>query len=333
MRDLVVFSSIGFLVFGTLAAYAEPTAVIVAWDGGKPSVVQRLIEQGRLPTLQALMGQGSYTFQAQTILPSKTLPSFTSMLTGVSPQRHGVLWNDYDPGRGWVPVPTVFEVLKRAQPSARTAMVFSKKKLRHLVRPGTLDAVEEVDEDALQVAEVAVRLIQSLRPHLLFVHLRDPDRAGHLHGWGDDARGQPPSAQFVEALQRCDRALGVIVEALRQNDLWEATLLIVTADHGGRGYHHGSSDPQDMRIPWIAAGGLAAPAGVLTRTIHTMDTAATALAALGQRPPLDWDGQPVWEALRIELGDESWVKGTMGPGLLGKVPNPRLEPRRRECPR
>ncbi|GBC86012.1 hypothetical protein HRbin11_02479 [bacterium HR11] len=299
MRRPVVLGLVGLLVFGPLAAYAEPAVVIVAWDGGKPSVIRRLIEQGQLPTLQALIGQGSYTFQAQTVVPSKTLPSFTSMLTGVGPRRHGVLWNDYEPDRGWVPVPTVFEVLKRARPSARTAMVFTKKKFRHLAKPGTLDAVEEIDEDAPQVAEAAVRLIQSLRPHLLFVHFRDPDRAGHLHGWGDDARGKPPSSQFIEALRRCDRAVGTIVEALRRNGLWEETLLIVTADHGGHGRNHGSPDPQDVLIPWIAAGGLAAPAGALKRTVHTMDTAATALAALGPRPPEDWDGQPVWEAIRL----------------------------------
>ncbi len=309
MRRYVTFGVVGLFVFGTLTAYAEPTVVIVGWDGGKSSAIQGLIQRGQLPTLQALIGQGTYTFQAETVVPSKTLPSFTSMLTGVDPRRHGVLWNAYEPDRGWVPVPTVFEILKRSQPSARTAMVFTKKKFRHLTKPGTLDAVREIDKATPEVAEAVVRLIRDLRPQLLFVHFGDPDRAGHLHGWGDDARGKPPSSQFVEALRRCDWALGTIVEALRQNGSWDETLLIVTADHGGRGHNHGSSDPQDVRIPWIAAGGLAASGGVLTQTVRTMDTAATALAALGQTPPSDWDGRPVWEALRSNRGVGSWVPG------------------------
>jgi arylsulfatase A-like enzyme len=301
MWSRAVFGLAGLLAWNAATVYAEPTVIIVAWDGGKASVVLRLVAQGQLPTLQALMRQGSYTFQARTVWPSRTLPSFTSMLTGVGPQRHGVLWNDYEPERGWVPVPTVFEVAKGTDGSTplRTAMVFTKKKLRHLAKPGTVDAVEEVDGDALRVAERTVRLIERLRPHLLFVHFGDPDRAGHLYGWGDEARGQAPSSPFMEALRRCDRALGTLVEALRQKGLWEETLLIVTADHGGHGYNHGSSDPQDVLIPWVAAGGLAAPAGALGRAVHTTDTAATALAALGRTPPADWDGRPVWEALRL----------------------------------
>jgi len=39
----------------------------------------------------------------------------------------------------------------------------------------------------------------------------------------------------------------------------------------------------------------------LQRTIRVFDTAATALAALGLTVPDDWDGKPVWQALRDGL--------------------------------
>ena len=72
--------------------------------------------------------------------------------------------------------------------------------------------------------------------------------------------------------------------------------LIVTADHGGHGTDHGSDDPRDVTIPWIAWG-RGVKQGVLTpATIQTMDTAATALWLLSIDRPSDWMGRPVVHA-------------------------------------
>ncbi|MCX7643338.1 MAG: alkaline phosphatase family protein, partial [Armatimonadetes bacterium] len=157
---------------------------------------------------------------------------------------------------------------------------------------------EYVRGDALKVAEVAVKVIEQVKPNLMLVHFSDPDSAGHNYGWGNEKKGVPPSQEFLDALKRCDKATGEIVKALKRNGQWQKALVIITADHGGHDKTHGSADPEDVNIPWIAAGGLAARNGELRRQIKTMDTAATALAALGIRVPADWDGNPVWEALK-----------------------------------
>src|SRR5262245_8758227 len=58
--------------------------VIVSIDGLRPDAIATY----KAPTLERLMGEGSYTLHAATILPSKTLPSHTSMLTGEPPSVH-----------------------------------------------------------------------------------------------------------------------------------------------------------------------------------------------------------------------------------------------------
>jgi len=68
-----------------LAAPDDRTVVIVSWDGGKPSVIRDLAQRGELPTIRSMMADGSYTFAAETIVPSSTLPSHASMLTGLNP--------------------------------------------------------------------------------------------------------------------------------------------------------------------------------------------------------------------------------------------------------
>src|SRR4051812_34808613 len=64
-------------------------AIIISIDGGRPDVLLR----ANMPSLRKLMETGCFSFWAQTIPMSITLPSHTSMLTGVSAERHGVMWN------------------------------------------------------------------------------------------------------------------------------------------------------------------------------------------------------------------------------------------------
>ncbi|MFN4179515.1 MAG: alkaline phosphatase family protein [Armatimonadota bacterium] len=297
MRQLQLVFTLLAIIAQPFAAQPDRTVVIVSWDGGKPSVVQKLVKEGKLPTIKALLSEGSYSWSAQTVVPSSTLPSHTSMVTGVTIQRHGVTWNDkFREDEGFVKVPTIFELAKRA--GLKTATVVSKSKLKQFAKPGTLDAEEYVGGDADKVAKVSVKVIEEVKPNLMLVHFSDPDSAGHRYGWGNEKEGVPPSQEFIEALQRCDKATGEIVNALKRNGRWQRALVIVTADHGGHNRTHGSADPEDVNIPWIAAGGLAAQNGELKGQIKTMDTAATALAALGLNVPADWDGKPVWAALR-----------------------------------
>lgn len=267
-----------------------PRAVVVIWDGAKPAVLGPLLEAGGLPSLRALMDEGAWTLRARTTVPSLTLPTHTSMLTGVGPLAHGVTWNSYRPERGVVAVPTVFEVAGAS--GKRTAFVCGKEKFRHLAKEGAPGRFVLVDGEAAQATAEAVGLLKTFRPDLLVLHLRPADDAGHEWGWGSLSEGVPPSPQYLAALGACDAATGTLVAALREAG-WGSTLLIVTADHGGSHDNHGSAADEDVLIPWVAAGGLVAARGELAVPVVTMDTSATALEALGVAVPGGWEGRPV----------------------------------------
>src|SRR5580693_2061824 len=104
MKDL--FRRLGVLlvaVMAALAAAAAPRAehvFIISIDGGKPAV----IAQSDMPVLKQLVAEGAHTWVADTTYPSITLPSHTSMLTGVGPDKHRVLWNEWIPSNGLVKV-------------------------------------------------------------------------------------------------------------------------------------------------------------------------------------------------------------------------------------
>jgi predicted AlkP superfamily pyrophosphatase or phosphodiesterase len=276
---------------------------IVSFDGGKPAVIQ----ESETPTLKRLAAEGSVTWTAQTIDPSKTLPSHTSMLTGVGPSKHQVLWNDYLPLKGLVPVPTIFSVAKENNPALLTAIIAGKIKFRHLWLPNSLDlfncggaqtpAPLPASEDkklvpSQGVAKEAVAYILEKKPDLCFIHFPDPDTAGHKSGWG--------SPEQKEAFKVTDQALSQVVDAIKKAGIADTSVIIISADHGGHDKTHGSTMPEDMTIPWIAWGQGVKPHHAITQAVTTYDTAATALWLLGVPVPASFDGKPVTDAFEAK---------------------------------
>jgi arylsulfatase A-like enzyme len=102
----------------------------------------------------------------------------------------------------------------------------------------------------------------------------------------------------LETYANDDESLGFILESLKSRGMFEGTLIIVTADHGGHDTTHGFDLPEDMTIPWIVSGPGILPMQ-LTIPVHIMDTAATAAFALGLPIPPEWDGRPVFEAFGL----------------------------------
>jgi predicted AlkP superfamily pyrophosphatase or phosphodiesterase len=262
--------------------------VVISIDGLRPDALDRY----RTPTLTRLIALGSASLEASTVLPSKTLPSHTSMLTGVGPDIHGITWNRYVRGRGVVAVPTVFELARSH--GLGVAAFYAKAKLRHLDRPGSYDhrLAPRWNVDNWLVTDLvpeAVSYIRHGRPNLVFIHVGEPDLAGHVAGW--------MSPLYGLAVWRADAAVGEIVMAAEAAYGADGFTLIVTSDHGGVGRGHGSPDPLDVTIPWIAYG-RGVLAGPAPSGIRTMDTAATVLWLLGIPFPTPFEGRPVVESFR-----------------------------------
>jgi arylsulfatase A-like enzyme len=263
--------------------------LLISIDGLRPDAIATY----QAATLERLIQEGSYTLSATTILPSKTLPSHTSMLTGEPPERHGVLWNItplFSPER--IQLPTVFSALRGR--GYRTASFFSKSKFQHLQRPGTLDYSQAPGGwfgfwPAARTVQDVERYLGNEQPHLLFVHLADTDRAGHDSGWMSKEYGSAVVSVDVQV----SRLLGVADRAWGKGNY----TVIVTADHGGHDKDHGSNDPRDLLIPWIVWGRGVEP-GRISESVTTTDTASTVLWLLGVSEPADWAGTPVTTAFR-----------------------------------
>lgn len=265
--------------------------LIISIDGLRPD---RLL-LADAPVLHGMIRRGTYTMWAKTTAVSITLPSHVSMLTGVTPGRHGIEWNEDLPLKEpiYPDVPTIFETAKLG--GYTTAIVTGKSKFSALAKPGTLDftfvPAKGLGEDAL-VADEAVKVIHDHKPDVLFVHFPAVDNYGHKYGWG--------SFEQLAAIGRADVAVGRVLAALDEAGLRQSTFIIVSADHGGAGKTHGVEDARSRHIPWIASGPGVKAGYDLTQIaeleVRTEDTAATALYLLGAPLPPYLQGKPVLAA-------------------------------------
>jgi Type I phosphodiesterase / nucleotide pyrophosphatase len=259
--------------------------VIISLDGLRPDGLLR----ANIPRISALINGGASSFSAQTILPSATLPAHASMLSGRCVSKHGIIWNDLIPSKGYIQGSTIFSVAKDA--GLWTIMVVGKEKLVTIARPGTVDRFRYVDGSDEQIVKAA--LVEASGGFgVLFVHLYLPDLMGHSYGW--------MSAPYIKIIDRDDTAVGTLFDGLQTLGLVDGTLFILTADHGGHDLTHGTAQMEDTTIPWIIYGPGVLPGVSLTVPVSVMDTAATGVWALGLTLPADWDGRPVVEAFGLE---------------------------------
>ena len=96
MKDHGIAVGRVFLLAALLALVPAPVGsaqpvvrrvVVVSIDGARPDGLRT----ATTPNITNLWKRGAYSFHAQTISPSLTLPSHTSMLTGLTPKRHGMI--------------------------------------------------------------------------------------------------------------------------------------------------------------------------------------------------------------------------------------------------
>jgi hypothetical protein len=266
---------------GAAAESVQPrpkrVVILISLDGARPDGV----EQADTPNIDKLIESGAASKDAQTTYPFITLPSHIAMLSGLTHEHHGILLNRDVDNMPPMPCKSLFDYCDTY--GLPTLMIAGKSKLR-MIRP-----VSEGDKPSYivpldEVGATLKRSTENVIPSFIFIHSSEPDVTGHLLKW--------MSGSYLRAIARADQMVGEVVQWVHDNDLWDRTLIIISADHGGHGRTHKGEHPADLTIPWIVGGGLAVEARLEGR-IDIYDTAPTILQVLGLPIPEGLDGAAV----------------------------------------
>lgn len=292
--------------------------------------------QAITPWLDRLAGEGARFVNASSAVPL-TLPSHTSLLTGLLPPHHGLRNN----GIGALRPGTATLATLLSGAGYRTGAFIGAFVLDH--RFGLNQGFEVYDDEiernpngefALEAErpgrEVMDRALAWLekddgRPFFLWVHLYDA-HAPYTPppAWAARHPGRPYDGEISEV----DEQVGRLLEALRHQGLDGKTVVAVAADHGeGLGEHgeltHGLllyeptlHVPLLLRAPW------AVKPRVVEAPVSLVDLAPTLAGLLGRPFPGTLDGRDLSKTLLAggEPAPEEVYAETRYPATFGWSP-------------
>lgn len=270
---------------------ATKRVVLIALDG--ISVDGFL--QAKTPNLDALLAEGVLSLETRVVMPSVTLPNWTSHLTGSGPEQHGVVDNGWEINKFKLPAietdaagyyPSLFKVLKDALPSVKTAFYYNWINLFYPYNKQYLDEVSYLEEDAyVPNYEKALSFLMANRkdPSLIFLYSVHTDHAGHKYKW--------MSPEYIQSIEEADVEIGRFLHKMKQEGLYEETHFMFLSDHGGIEYGHGGVSTNEMIVPWGITGPGIAKGKQLTEPNNTVNTASLILRLFKVEQPLSWTGE------------------------------------------
>ena len=254
------------LLLAAAALQAQPAkdrhVILVSIDGFAGYALQD--PKLAVPNLRRLMREGAAARRLQVVNPSVTWPNHTSIVTGVTPSRHGVLynglpvrvaggpairvepWHDKDK---LVRVPTVYDhAYKAGLTTAEVDWVAIYKPPtitwsfsewpnpkgtieQELVAAGALaqDDVASFSKHPITWRDeiwtkAAAHIFEKHKPNLLMFHLLTTDSVQHSYA--------PKNLATAAALALADARLGELLAAVDRSGLRDRTTIFVVSDHG-----------------------------------------------------------------------------------------------------
>lgn len=251
------------------SARATDHVVLISVDGFRPDFY--LDREWPAPAIQSMASEGVQAERVRSVFPSVTYPSHTTMVTGVQPAKHGILFNlPFEPegqtGRWYwesdaIQVPTIFSALRAA--GMKTAAVSwpvtvgapidwfvpevwsldaggdRLAPMKSGTKPDGLwdeiqrEATGKLDVNTYSADYMARDLKTGAAAAYILQTYRPALLALHLIAT-DHFQHQDgrDSALTRRALATADAAIGTVIEGAQRAGIYERTAFIITGDHG-----------------------------------------------------------------------------------------------------
>ena len=293
MKSFFIFLVAAFCTSLTDAQQIEHV-IVIGVDGMSPDGVQHAVT----PNMDKMIKSGAFTVHARNVLPTSSSPNWASMIMGAGPAQHGITSNDWQLDNHQLPpvekteagiFPTIFWLIKQDDPKAKTGAIYQWADFGRLFEKSAVDR-DTTFKNENKIVDEAARYILEEKPKFLFVHLDHVDGAGHKFGHG--------TARYYGAVAVADKLMGKILSALNQAEIEEKTLVIVSADHGGKGTGHGGESMEEVEIPILMLGPGVRSKFEITDATNIYDIASTVAYVFGIEQPQAWIGRPIMSAFK-----------------------------------
>lgn len=278
-------------MFVSCTTESPKRVVAIALDG----ISVEGFTKAKTPNLDKLLSEGALSLDTRVVMPSVTLPNWTSHLTGSGPEQHGVFGNGWTLEESKYPVPakdadgyypSVFSVLKEEVSGVKTAFYYNWINLFYPYNKKNVDEVSFLENDAYKPNyEKAFRFCLSNKdnPTFVFLYSVHTDHAGHKHQWMSD--------EYIASIEEADKEIGRFIENMKSSGLYDDTYFMFISDHGGINYGHGGTSSDEMIVPWGITGPGIRKGMNLTEPNNTVNTASVILNLFGVEKSDTWTGE------------------------------------------
>lgn len=219
----------------------KPVVILVSVDGYRwdyPDLYPT-------PAIGRLVESGVRGERLLPVFPTLTFPNHYTLVTGLAPGQHGIVGNQFPDGdrryalrdRSAVEDGSYYQgapLWNLAEFQGMVAACFfwvgSEADIQG-VRPTHWRRYDEdiPNEERVDQAIAWAAAAPEVRPHLITLYFSDVDSWSHYRGVG--------SPEFLEALNRVDKALNRLLEGIEALPHADDVYLLLVSDHGQTGYH------------------------------------------------------------------------------------------------
>ena len=251
LLSVLILSSVHY----TFAQQRAERIVIIGLDGFSADG----FKAAKHPNLDKMIAAGVLSLTTRPVMPSVTLPNWTSHLTGSGPEEHGVTDNKWTVDNHQLKAletdkdgyyPSIFKVLKDNVPGIKTAYYYNWAELPNSMNKKYFDEIsfewkDKYDSNYQKAFDFIADNKNS--PTFVFLYSVHTDHAGHAHGW--------MSLPYITAIEQADSAVGVFLDKMKTAKLYDNTHFLLITDHGGNPKTgHGGTSMEEMQVPWAITG-------------------------------------------------------------------------------
>jgi predicted AlkP superfamily pyrophosphatase or phosphodiesterase len=309
--------------------------ILITVDGGAAFYFDD--PKAPIPNLRKIAGEGVVAKGMKVSNPAVTWPNHTTLVTGVSPAKHSLLYNglmvpnkkgglsrESERGKSeLVAVPTVYDFLHEKGFSTAavnwpatqkaTTLDFVLPDLHaplpfttpQLVKELTVEKIldDSSDEAFLNVATPKREQIWSdIADYLMRTHKPNLMLLHFLIADGMQHRFGPQSPEAYEALGLIDQYIGRLFDTLEKNGLRESTTILIGADHGFARFHK-----QVVATAILRKAGLLETGDGKTR-VQIISEGGTAMVYLRSKNTKEADRRRVIELFKNQEGVEKIIE-------------------------
>jgi len=239
MKNFKLLFVIIFLLFSFLInAQNKPYLILVSFDGFRWDYSER----GITPNLDKVKKEGVHALSLRPSFPSKTFPNHYSIVTGMYPENHGIIFNNF------INIFTKEKFSLSDTSAVRNGEwylgeAFWETAERNGINSGCYfwpgselsldyrraDLYEQYDHNRPYKERIDgvlewLKMPEKERPHFITLYFHDTDSYGHSYG--------PSSTEINQSIQRLDSLAGYLFYGLESIGMVDSTNVIFVSDHG-----------------------------------------------------------------------------------------------------